>query len=104
MEAFAEQVAGGDHAPQKLLLRREAAEDEVPELVLRAPERCVIRYRAVPFGPELPPFLNALTALGAQPEPSTASLDGPIELDVFITPDCPNCPRSVAARAVSPGS
>jgi alkyl hydroperoxide reductase subunit AhpF len=97
LEAFAQQIAGSDLSQGKLVLRRESAGEDVPELVLRAEGRCAIRYRAVPVGPELPPFVHAITALGAPGGSAPPGGAGPVELDVFISPSCPNCPRSVAA-------
>jgi hypothetical protein len=98
LEAFVEQIAGRTDAPEKLALQRADGGDGVPELVLSADGRCTVRYQAVPAGPELPPFVHALAALGGRAEePPFATVDGPLCLDVFVSPDCPNCPRSVVA-------
>ena len=81
-------------------------DDEGPRLVLRSAGRGEICYRAVPAGPELPPFVAALAALGGKEEDLPAAAgDGPSTLDVYISPECPNCPRSVrAAVMVSAGN
>lgn len=56
-------------------------------------------YRAVPFGPELEPFLELLVALsGDQDRPNGEWLE-PAEVQVMMAPTCPNCPRAVAACA-----
>ena len=76
--------------------------DEGPALVIRAGGRDVVRYQAVPEGPEAAPFADALEACatagaaGAFPELVDAP---PTELTVFIAATCPNCPTGVRAAA-----
>ncbi len=57
-----------------------------------------ITYHAVPTGPELEPFLEAL---GQSPPPgdrlkkAARKIICPVQIDVFIAPQCPFCPRAV---------
>jgi len=64
--------------------------------------RGTIHYQALPYGPEAPPFLEAL--LGPMDDSGIASgswaerlpgLDRPAELMVFVGADCPHCPGAV---------
>jgi hypothetical protein len=55
-----------------------------------------VRYRAVPFGPELDPFLELLVALSEDRQPPAEEKLAPAELQVMMAPTCPNCPRVVA--------
>jgi CBS domain-containing protein len=75
-----------------------AEEDEVDQLTIRAGDRDVIHYRAVPEGPEEAPFLEALLALiesdGSSDAPDQRR---PMQVVVFIAPTCPNCPQAVRA-------
>lgn len=87
------------------LTHGEPAGDEAPALIIRAGDRDVVRYRAVPEGPEEAPFVDALracaTAAGESSFPELATLDA-TELTVFIAAGCPNCPTGVrAASAVA---
>lgn len=73
--------------------------------VLAVGER--IRYHAVPAGPELPPFLNAISGDGHDKVPLSATLQGilaaldrPALLRLFISPLCPFCPEA-ARRLIS---
>jgi hypothetical protein len=60
--------------------------------------REAIRYRAVPEGPEEAPFLDALLALaGASGATIPPVPDDQIRIEVFISPECPNCPLTVRA-------
>ena len=61
-----------------------------------------IRYHAIPSGPEMAPFLDALKQLSRSSTPLspelTAILDQlntPASLDLFIAPHCPHCPVAV---------
>ena len=98
LEAVANQVvdAAGDGA--ELSVVRSQSGEGGPALVLRSHGYGEIHYRALPVGPELPPFV---AALGAAARPGgglpVAPVDGLVALDVFISPECPNCPRSVRA-------
>jgi len=94
---FAEQLSSAGASMERLVVNREVTGGDLSELVLRADGRAEIRYLAVPTGPELPPFLLALAAIGGSERTTATAIDGPCELDVFISPECPNCPRSVVA-------
>ena len=60
-----------------------------------------LKYQAVPLGPELKPFLEAIDRsvgpAGARQTtvPELASLDIPAHLQVYIAPQCPHCPKTV---------
>ncbi len=61
-----------------------------------------LRYHAVPFGPELEPFLEALSSDKAPPPSIQAStpdyierISLPVFLSLFIAPQCPHCPVTV---------
>jgi len=54
-------------------------------------------YRAVPFGPELEPFLELLVALSWGGAPPAGERLAPAALRIMIAPTCPNCPGVVAA-------
>jgi len=63
-----------------------------------------IAYQAVPSGLELSPFLDFLEGLDneaaaiALPEPDILDrIRMPAALTVFVSPHCPNCPKTVAA-------
>lgn len=53
-------------------------------------------YRAVPFGPELEPFLELLVALSGPERPLADEHLAPAALQVMMAPTCPNCPGVVA--------
>lgn len=54
-----------------------------------------IQYLAVPMGPELPPFLDLLTATAEGADPVDPDLPGAM-VQVLVAPTCPNCPAVVA--------
>ncbi len=82
--------AGGDKVQ---VLRVAPSESEHPVVTLAN-----VRYRAVPFGPELEPFLELLLALSQRPAPGPESSTlSPARLQVLMAPTCPNCPRTVLA-------
>ncbi len=57
-----------------------------------------ITYHAIPMGPEIGPFM---AAFGQIPPPSdrlkaaAEKIVGPVQIDIFIAPQCPFCPRAV---------
>jgi hypothetical protein len=62
-----------------------------------------IRYQALPGGLELPPFIQALTALGSEPLQISESIKSrlkenklPATLTVFIAPQCSYCPQVIS--------
>jgi alkyl hydroperoxide reductase subunit AhpF len=83
----------------------------VEQLVLSAPDKLTVvdlapvdrphldvenvRYRAVPFGPELEPFLALLVALSGPESRLAPEQLAPAALQVMMAPTCPNCPRVV---------
>ena len=63
-------------------------------------------YHAIPEGPELAPFLEALTHVSDGPPPvhpdieaRLKNLKAPCFLKLFIAPECPYCPQMVMALA-----
>jgi len=63
-----------------------------------------IAYQAIPLGLELPPFLDFLegvineAAAFGLPEPDILDrIRVPAALTVFVSPHCPNCPKTVTA-------
>ncbi len=80
-------------APHRLELRQVSG-GELPCLEVQN-----VRYRAVPFGPELGPFLELLVDLSSRGSPPEVGELAPAELRVLIAPTCPNCPGAVSACA-----
>ena len=84
----------------KVRLQVEREDGDVPP-VLRIHPR--IRYRIVPEGQELPPFLEALGWIAGSSapalDPDVLSLIGSIELPailrLFVASACPHCPKAV---------
>jgi thiol-disulfide isomerase/thioredoxin len=63
-------------------------------------------YHAIPEGPELAPFLEALSHVSDGPPPvhpdieaRLKNLKAPCSLKLFIAPECPFCPKMVQALA-----
>ncbi len=61
-----------------------------------------IRYYGIPSGYEFSSYIEAISMVGAGESGLTAEtkkwiagLETPIELQVFVTPTCPHCPRAV---------
>ena len=98
LEAVANQVADAAGDGAELSVVRAQPDELGPALVLQSHGSGKIHYRALPVGPELSPFVAALSA-PARPggDLPVATVEGPVALEVFISPDCPNCPRSVRA-------
>lgn len=80
-----------------------AKEDGTPQ----KPPQIVIgnglRYQALPGGLEMPPFIEALTALGSEPAQLAESIKNrlkknnlPATLTVFMAPQCTYCPRIIS--------
>ena len=85
-------------APRIQITRQDAASADPPQLIIGKG----LRYQAVPAGPELLPFLNAVAGLDS----GALKLTGPIktrleknsrpaDLTVFIAPQCSFCPQMV---------
>jgi len=99
MAEFCERLAA--LLPQLTIAREDDAEKGLPLILL--PNG--LRYRGVPKGNEVPPFIQALT--GKIPPLSDrlrarldAAPENPAEMDLFVTPECTFCPG--AARRVMP--
>ena len=60
-----------------------------------------LKYQALPLGPELGPFLDALAqhadpaSITSSGENSLEKLAIPAHLQVYIAPQCPHCPQTV---------
>ena len=85
-------------APQVHVEEEEAADESMPEIRVREN----IRYSAAPEAKELEPFLRALYSpqpLAGDLEPPVRELiqglDVPASIRVYISPQCPFCPRAV---------
>ncbi len=102
LETFAQEICiATKSAVGWLEVSKEKARD-LPTLSVRIGERDLVRYRAVPEGPELPPFLEFLTSIAKEPSANELSsqltaLENPVEISVYIAPGCPNCPHGVRA-------
>ena len=97
LAAFCDQLA--DLSPVIKIKKRSPDSDaELP--AIQVGKR--LKYQAVPLGPELNPFLDALAGrsgpAAALPDgaPSLAALTIPAHLQVYIAPQCPHCPHTVA--------
>jgi len=62
-----------------------------------------LKYQALPGGLEMPPFIEALTALDSGPIPKTESIKSrlkknnlPATLTVFMAPHCTHCPQVIS--------
>lgn len=93
-------AAIGQLAPE-LTIRRNP-EDAFCEPALIIGRHANIAYQALPAGPELAPFLNALASGEDSPHslaPGTmalaAQLTQPTELMLYIAAQCPHCPKTV---------
>lgn len=61
-----------------------------------------IRYYGIPSGYEFSSYIEAISMVGigesglsAETKAWAATLETPIEMQVFVTPTCPHCPRAV---------
>lgn len=107
MEAAALQIEQASGGAVRLRRAPPAERQHLPErpaLSLGWRGKSNIHYLAIPEGPEVLPFIEALQALPAgvagHQEPWTRKLSGlrrPARLFVFMATTCPNCPRTVRA-------
>ena len=92
-----------DHLVQLVPKIRVVKEDSTP----RTPPQIIIgdglRYQALPGGLEMPPFIEALKALGSEPIQIPESIKSrlkknnlPATLTVFIAPQCTHCPQVIS--------
>ena len=92
-----------DHLVQLVPKIRVVKEDSTP----RTPPQIIIgdglRYQALPGGLEMPPFIEALKALGSEPIQMPESVKTrlkknnlPATLTVFIAPQCTHCPQVIS--------
>jgi len=93
---FCEQLA--DISPLiKIKKRTPDSDAELPAILVGSR----LKYQAVPLGPELGPFLDALAQhtdpAGVAPAGAKAleALTIPAHLQVYIAPQCPHCPQTV---------
>ncbi|MCK8601690.1 thioredoxin family protein [Desulfoferrobacter suflitae] len=95
-ESFCRQV--NEIIPNILFTHEEGGGDQVPAITLGKSWR----YRALPVGSELDPFLEllAMQAVGVPPLPQSireavAQVDCPANLTIYVAPACPFCPEVV---------
>lgn len=80
--------------------------DKIPAVVLLGKDNTDygVRYYGIPSGYEFSSLLHDIKAVAAGPEATElsedaraflAELEGPVHLQVFVTPTCPYCPRAV---------
>jgi len=97
MSIFCEQLAELDTGI-KIKKRTPDSDAEKPAILVGGR----LKYQAVPLGPELNPFLDALAGqsdpAGSAPggENPLDALTIPAHLQVYIAPQCPHCPQTVA--------
>lgn len=99
LTAYANALA--EHLPAVSVKRKSADLDTDPPALMVTGR---LHYLAVPVGPELPPFLEALLggcralpALSETTRQRLGALTLPARLEVFISPHCPFCPATVSA-------
>jgi len=75
-----------------------------PALSFNLAESGTINYLAIPKGSEEPPFFEMLTFktkniinISEDLKQQTQALSQPIDIQIFITSTCPNCPNAVRA-------
>ncbi len=93
---FCEQLA--DLSPKiKTKKRTPDSDAELPAILVGSR----LKYQAVPLGPELGPFLDALAqhtdpaGVASAGENPLEALTVPAHLQVYIAPQCPHCPQTV---------
>lgn len=93
-EAFCEELHA--NASKVDVVAATGKEDEPPGLAL---EGLDVVWHAIPYGPELPPFLEALSLISRLPvdgpSEAAAASRGSAWLKVFVAPSCPFCPNAV---------
>ena len=92
-----------DHLVQLVPKIRVVKEDNSPG---KPPQIIIgdgLRYQALPGGLEMPPFIEALKALGSEPIQIPESIKSrlkknnlPATLTVFIAPQCTHCPQVIS--------
>ncbi|RJR30706.1 MAG: hypothetical protein C4576_32945 [Desulfobacteraceae bacterium] len=85
----------------RIRVDREEGEEEQETTEIRV--RPNIRYRAVPHGHELEPFLEAVKSsrplketLPSEFRQSARRVDLPAQIEVYVSPQCPFCPTAVS--------
>ena len=84
---------------QKVKIKKRSPDADTEQPAILVSRR--LKYQAVPQGPELSPFLNALTRHINPPSGAGAAenvlnaLRIPAHLQVYIAPQCPHCPHTV---------
>lgn len=84
-----------------LTIRRNP-DDAFCEPALIIGQHANIAYQALPAGPELEPFLDALAPLGNAADSLNAAqmkrvqqMTQPVDFELYIAPQCPHCPKTV---------
>jgi glutaredoxin-like protein len=76
--------------------------DKIPAIVIEGDEDYGIRYFGIPSGYEFSSLLEDIvdvskndSGLSDETRKALAKIDRPVHLQVFVTPTCPYCPKSV---------
>lgn len=97
IKAFGKQLA---HLLPSATIKTESADDNtsLPALIIGNS----LYYHAIPLGPEMEPFLEALKMSVnnsenqvSQLSQKLADLNSPASLEIYIAPQCPYCPKTV---------
>lgn len=75
-------------------VKKVAGDDMLPGIKINRQ----ITYHTVPLGPELEPFMMAVGEIpppGDRLKAAAGKIVGPVQIDIFIAPQCPFCPRAV---------
>jgi len=92
--------------PSNMELAAEYNIDKIPATVVMRGGDAVkdygIRYYGIPSGYEFSSYIEAISMVGMgesglsdETKAWVATLETPIEMQVFVTPTCPHCPRAV---------
>ena len=85
--------------PKIRIAKEDGSPQQPPQLLIGSG----LRYQALPGGLEMPPFIEALTALDSDPLQITESIKSrliknnlPARLTVFMAPQCTYCPQVIS--------
>ena len=85
--------------PKIIVVKEDSSPQQPPQIFIGHG----LRYQALPGGLEMPPFIEALTALGSEPIQISESIKSrlkknnlPATLTVFMAPQCTYCPQVIS--------
>jgi hypothetical protein len=85
--------------PKIKIVKEDSSPQQPPQIIIGHG----LRYQALPGGLEMPPFIDALTALGSGPVHISESIQSrlkknnlPATLTVFMAPQCTYCPQVIS--------